>query len=178
MEAPATIKRLRDDLLAAKTKIKSYYSQIGEDASIIKTLYEEKSKLHDQLVHLKSLVNNLGEREALQEKLKQSNQKITELQSIYSESEKRLEIVDKNLTTDNKHLRARVLEREKESQRLKKHLMEIEEKAKEKDKLIASLSIYRYNALHKKPELPPPCKPCLEREKVRIEEMRIAAIKG
>jgi len=180
MEAPMTIKHLRDDLLVAKAKIKTYQLQTGEDAKIIRALHEEKSKQKEQLAHLTALVNdsNLAERGILQERLEKSNQKVTELQKLYSEAEKGLEMVDKTLTTDNKSLRARIHSMEKENKELKNDLREYEEALKEKDKLVASLSIYRYNALHKKPEIPPPCKLCLEREKVRLEELRIAAIKG
>jgi predicted RNase H-like nuclease (RuvC/YqgF family) len=97
---------------------------------------------------------------------------------LYAETEKGLEMVDKTLTADNKHLRAKMHLTEKENLDLKDKLKHIEESIKEKDKMVASLSIYRYNALHKKPENPPPCKACLEREKAKLEELRIAAIRG
>ena len=180
MEAPATIKHLREDLVLAKSKMKAYSSQIGEDSRFIRSLNDEKAKQKEQIVHLTTLVNskNLEEREVLYDKLDKSNQKVTELQKLYSEAEKRLEMIDKTLSTDNKYLRARIHTMEKELKELQNQAKEMNESLKEKDKVVASLSIYRYNALHKKHESPPPCKVCIEREQIELERSRIAAIKA
>lgn len=180
MEAPATIKHLREDLVMARSKIKAYFSQIGEDSRLIRILNDEKNKQKEQIAHLTGLVNsrNLEERQVLFEKLEKSNQKVTELQKLYSEAEKGMEMVDKTLTANNKHLRAKIHTMENEYQELKDHVKELDEALKEKDKLVASLSIYRYNAMHKKHEISQECKVCTERKRLKLEEIRIAAIKG
>lgn len=184
-DAPSLIKKLRDDLVVAKTKVKAYYSQIGDDSRIIRQLNEERLRKEDHLVRLECLVNDGGlqDRETLSGKLELALVKITNLQHIYFESEKKLEIVERNLSTDNKNLRGKIhsMEREKELIDDQTKSLNINIKVsigltQDKEKIIASLSIYRYNATRKRVD--GSCRICSKREIDEKERRRIEKILG
>lgn len=86
------------------------------------------------------------------------------------ESEKKLEIVDRNLSTDNRQLRGKIHFLETERVLIKDQIFKLNDTIREKDKKIASLSIYRYNAIHRKVDAV--CKVCTKREKYEIEQLR------
>ena len=126
--------------------MKSYYAQIGDDSRIIRQLHEDRLRLKEQVQKLDQLVSSkeLLDRDSLTDQLVASNSKVTELQKLVLEMEKKLEMVERNLSMDNKHLRGKLHSLEKEKEILLDQVKDMEETVKEKEKVIASLSIYRY----------------------------------
>jgi hypothetical protein len=89
---------------------------------------------------------------------------------MYQESEKSLELVERNLSLDNRQLRAKIHSLEQEKVLINEQIAKSLELVREKDKVIASLSIYRYNAIHRKQEQQ--CKICAKREREEKEQKR------
>jgi hypothetical protein len=105
-------------------------------------------------------------------------------------------MVEKNITNENRQVRSKFHSLEAENTYLKEKLTKLDDTLKvaievidvpsltnriyskqERDKEIASLSIYRYNAIHKKMESSV-CKKCLKREKEESEQRRKQTILG
>lgn len=95
-------------------------------------MHEERTKMKDQITRLEELVDQkkLADRDALSTQLKDSNLKILELQKLVNEAEKKLEMVDRNLNTDNKYLRGKINAMEKERELLADQLKSLEENVK------------------------------------------------
>ncbi|KAJ3305664.1 hypothetical protein HDV03_001309 [Kappamyces sp. JEL0829] len=176
-EAPNLIRRLKEDLAASKVaKVKLYYAQIGDDSRIIRQLHDERNSFKEKISKLEELVQakQLADRDTLATQLKESSQKVSDLQKLYSESEKKLEMVDRNLTADNRYLRGKIHAMDREKELVLDQIKALEENIKEKEKIIASLSIYRYNAIHRKAEAT--CKVCSKRERDEKESQKRAEI--
>jgi hypothetical protein len=83
--------------------------------------------------------------------------------------------MEKNFNSENKHLRGKIHSLEQEAILYKERTIKLARDVKEKDKEVASLSIYRYNAIHRKGELAN-CKTCAKRDKDEVEKKRRGAI--
>jgi hypothetical protein len=87
---------------------------------LIKKINDDKIKLQEYNAKLGELAvkNDLPQRDYLNNLLDESNQKVQDLQYLNRETEKNLELVEKNLSSDNKHLRGKIqfLEHEKQLQ--------------------------------------------------------------
>jgi hypothetical protein len=85
------------------------------------------------------------------------------------------ELMEKNFNSENKQLRGKIHSLEQEAILYKERALKLARDVKEKDKEVASLSIYRYNAIHRKGELAN-CKICTKRDKDEEEKKRREAI--
>jgi hypothetical protein len=98
--------------------VKLYYAQIGDDSRIIRQMHEERNGFKEKIQKLEDLVQlkQLADRDVLATQLKDSTSKISDLQKMYAEGERKLEMVDRNLNADNRYLRGKIhgIEREKE----------------------------------------------------------------
>lgn len=79
--------------------------------------------------------------------------------------------MEKNFNSENKHLRGKIHSLEQEAILYKERALKLARDVKEKDKEVASLSIYRYNAIHRKGEQVN-CKICAKREKDEVEKKK------
>ena len=81
-------------------------------------MLEVRNGFKEKILKLEELVQvkQLADRDVLASQLKDALAKVSDLQKMYSESEKKLEMVDRNLNADNKYLRGKIhgIEREKE----------------------------------------------------------------
>ncbi|KAI8849271.1 hypothetical protein BC829DRAFT_443093 [Chytridium lagenaria] len=170
------IKGLREEVAGLKQKIKAYFSQLNVDSRQIRTLNDECRKLRDHGQRLESLVasKELLEREELTKQILDSSKKLMEQEKVATEAIRRGEMIEKNVTTENRQLRGKIHNYEKENTFLKEKTETLEEQIKDKDKEIASLSIYRYNAIHRKVETT--CKKCEQRSKEETEMRRRQSI--
>lgn len=88
--------------------------------------------MKDQIAKLEELVDHkkLADRDTLSAQLKDSHAKIGELQKLVNEAEKKLEMVDRNLNTDNKYLRGKINAMEREREIVADQLKSLEENIK------------------------------------------------
>ncbi|KAJ3287006.1 hypothetical protein HK104_008794, partial [Borealophlyctis nickersoniae] len=175
-DAPRIIHGLRDEISGLKHKLKLYFAQLSTDARQIRHIGEEKRRLREQCARLEKLVadEGLAQKAALEKQAEEALRRATQLEKIAADATKRAECIEKNLSTDNRHLRGRLHNLERENGTYKEKMNHLEDVIKEKDKEIASLSIYRYNAVHRKVEAV--CRNCLKREKAESESKRRAEI--
>jgi chromosome segregation ATPase len=87
-DAPRIIKGLRDEISHLKAKIKTYFSQLGEDSRTIRQMDEERRRLRDHSHRLETLVaqEQLEDRDSLCTKLNESLEEISRLQRTLSVS--------------------------------------------------------------------------------------------
>ncbi|TPX57499.1 hypothetical protein SpCBS45565_g08188 [Spizellomyces sp. 'palustris'] len=160
------IRALRDELAGLRHKLKIYFTQLSANAREIRHISEDRRRLRDQNIRLEKLIadRNLGERQQLSREVDSLNRRLLEQERIAADAVKRAELIEKNLTIDNRHLRSRVYSLEKDNSEYGERNHHLEEAVKDKEKEISSLYIYRYNAVHRKPESNV-CKACQHREK-------------
>eukprot|EP00842_Homolaphlyctis_polyrhiza_P006747 jgi/Hompol1/7073/HPOL_005179-RA len=171
-DAPRVIRGLREELSHIKHKVKVYFAQIGEDSRQIRQIDEERRRLREHNNRLEKLVaaKSLADRDTLNSQLEEANQKLTELDKLNSDLVKKAEFTEKNLMSDNRQLRGKIHSLERENQLIHDRIQKLEDTIHEKEKTIASLAIYRYNAIHRKNDAV--CKTCLKREKEELETRR------
>ncbi|KAI8929388.1 hypothetical protein BC831DRAFT_444240 [Entophlyctis helioformis] len=171
-DAPRIIKGLREELSHLKHKVKVYFGQIGEDSRQLRQIDDERRRLREYNLRLEKLVaeKNLADRDTLNSHLEESTKRVNDLEKQHSELLKKAEITEKNLMNDNRQLRGKIHNLERENQLIHERTQKLEDVIHEKDKAIASLSIYRYNAIHRKNDAV--CKVCLKREKEETEQRR------
>jgi hypothetical protein len=109
-----------------------YYAQIGDDSRIIRQMHDEHLKQKQTITKLESLVSqkHLADRDVLSVQLSEANAKVSELQKQWAESERKLEIVDRNLNSDNRYLRGKLAAMEKEKELVQDQIKEYEENIK------------------------------------------------
>ncbi|TPX42006.1 hypothetical protein SeMB42_g05313 [Synchytrium endobioticum] len=171
-DAPRIINGLRHEIAGLKMKLKAYFLQHTADSRQLRLNSEDLSRLKSEKARLDSLVasEDLPTREELEKKLEDAVSKLADREDELTEMKKRVELLDKNMSNENRLLRGRVHALEIESVQLRDAVVQSEEVVKEKDKEIASLSIYRYNMLRKKSE--GPCKVCSKRQRQEAESKR------
>ncbi|KAJ2997155.1 hypothetical protein HDV02_005834 [Globomyces sp. JEL0801] len=159
------------EIVRVKTE-NSILKQIGEDSRMLRQFHDDRNRLKEQIKQLEQTIaeNDIGSKEKLQSELSDTTKKLTLLQQVYKETEKSLELIDRNLSADNRQLRGKIHFLEREKTLIQDQTDSLKEIIREKDKEIASLSIYRYNAIHRKAEVV--CKVCLKREKDESELKR------
>nr|KAJ3422380.1 Lebercilin [Polyrhizophydium stewartii] len=172
LDAPRVIRGLREEVSHLKHKIKVYFGQIGEDSRQIRQIDDERRRLREHNLRLEKLVaaKNLADRDTLNAQLEDANKRLLELEKAKSDALKKSEVTEKNLMNDNKQLRGKIHSLERENVIIHDRVQKLDDTIHEKDKTIASLSIYRYNAVHRKNEAV--CKVCLKREKEESENRR------
>ncbi|KAJ3408066.1 Lebercilin [Chytridiales sp. JEL 0842] len=176
-DAPRLIKGLREEVGGLKLKLKGYFTQVHADARKIRALHEQCRKLKEHEAKLESLIESkhLLEREELAKQVAEYAEKVAESERLTAETIRRSQMVEKNITNENRQLRSKFHSLETENVYLKEKMAKLDHEVKERIKEIASLSIYRYNAIHKKAEAIV-CKKCTKREKEEIEQRRRQAI--
>jgi hypothetical protein len=139
-------------------------------------LDDERRKLVLQNQKLEELnqEKHLLEREMLLKKVTELTEKTKDAEGKLEEETKKFQLSCQNLGNDNRQLRGKIHSMEKEILLLRDRTVTLDDVIREKDKSIASLSIYRYNAIHRKVESI--CKTCLKREKAESETKRKAHI--
>ncbi|KAH9272283.1 hypothetical protein BASA83_005375 [Batrachochytrium salamandrivorans] len=178
LDAPRVIRGMREELASLKHKLKVYFSQIGEDSRQLRHSDDEKRRLRDHNFRLEKLIasKDLADRDMLNSQLQEANQKIEELDRSNSEVVKRFEVSEKNLSNDNRQLRGKIHSLDRESMLIHDRIKVLEKTLHDKDMTIASLSIYRYNIVHRKNDAI--CKVCLKREKQENESRRKQKIRS
>ncbi|KAL7747266.1 hypothetical protein RI367_007319 [Sorochytrium milnesiophthora] len=173
-DAPRMIKALREELAGLKNKMKEIQHHRYNDERRLRVQGEEIVHLQQVNAHLEAMAEakDLKERSELADQLAYEQHKVMEKEHMLSESQRRQELVEKNLNLENRNLRSKLLSVEHENRFLKDRLEQLEETIREKGREIASLAIYRYSAMHRKPE---PCKACLQRqyEEKELERQRL-----
>ncbi|KAI9360426.1 ciliary protein causing Leber congenital amaurosis disease-domain-containing protein [Zopfochytrium polystomum] len=177
-DAPRLIKGLRDEITGLKSKLKVYFTQMNADSRQIRALNEERRKLQDHISKLESLAaaKKLYDNEKLAKQLSEMEKRLNAQERVATDAVHRCEMVDRNLNGENRQLRGKIHNLETEGGFLKEKIGQLEEKIREKEKEIASLSIYRYNAVHKKVEVLTSCKKCEKREKEEHDTKKKQAI--
>ncbi|KAJ3310701.1 hypothetical protein HDU76_003313 [Blyttiomyces sp. JEL0837] len=178
-DAPRLIRGLRDEITGLKAKLRKYFNQLTNDGRRIRTLNEECRKLRDHVSHLETLAQSqeLLDRESLSKQILESSKQLIELEKTASEATRKSKLVEKILSGENRQLRGKIHNLETENSFLKDKNQRLDDIIKEKDREIASLSIYRFNAVHRKAEQSV-CKRCQKREKEETESRRKQAILG
>ncbi|KAJ3072595.1 hypothetical protein HDU98_003318 [Podochytrium sp. JEL0797] len=176
-DAPKIIKGLREEILGLKSKIKSYYAQLNSETRKVRSLNDECLKLRDNVTRLETLTacNELLDRETLTKKVAEASEKLTVQDKELSESHRKSDMVEKLLNNENRQLRGKIHNLAAENSFLKDKNRKYMDCIQDKEKEIASLSIYRYNAVHKKVDLVV-CKKCEQREKEESELRRKQSI--
>ncbi|KAI9332354.1 ciliary protein causing Leber congenital amaurosis disease-domain-containing protein [Obelidium mucronatum] len=172
-DAPKIIRGLRDEISGLKNKIKSYYTQLNAEARRVRSLNDECLRLKDNVVRLEELTtsNELLDRETLTKKVAETSEKLAAQDNLLSEAHRKSEMVEKLLTNENRQLRGKIHNLTAENSFLKDKNQKSMDTIQEREKEIASLSIYRYNAVHKKTDQTV-CKKCEQREKEQSELKR------
>ena len=173
-DAPRVIKSLRDEILLLKTKSKQNAAQNTDNLRIIKQSDEERGRLREQNIRLEALVasKNLADRESLKNLLDQEILTNAEAARVSSDIVKKCELSERNLFADNRHMRVKVIAMEKDYVLSRDKLKAMEEIISQKDKIIASLSIYKHHATHRKIKKEEPCKICIQRTEENVEAER------
>ncbi|TPX77941.1 hypothetical protein CcCBS67573_g00804 [Chytriomyces confervae] len=172
-DAPKIIRGLREEISGLKSKVKSYYNQLSSEERRLRTVNDECLKLRDHVSRLEKLAssNQLLERETLSRKLTEALEAVAAYQGTFAEMSRKSDMIEKLLTNENKQLRGKIHNLNAENVFLKDKIRKSTDLGQEKDKEIASLSIYRYNAVHKKPEVAA-CKKCEKRLKEETDFKR------
>ncbi|KAJ3025321.1 UNVERIFIED_CONTAM: hypothetical protein HDU68_007256 [Siphonaria sp. JEL0065] len=172
-DAPKIIRGLREEILGLKNKIKSYYTQLNAETRKVRSLNDECLKLKDNVTRLETLTtsNELLERETLTKKVAEASEKLAVQDNQLSEAHRKSEMVEKLLNNENRQLRGKIHNLTAENSFLKDKNRKSMDTIQEREKEIASLSIYRYNAVHKKADQVV-CKKCEQREKEQTELRR------
>ncbi|KAJ3197004.1 hypothetical protein HK101_006663 [Irineochytrium annulatum] len=128
-DAPKLIRGLRDEIAGLKQKIKSYFSQLNMDSRQIRALNDECRKLRDHGSRLETLVasQELLERKALSKQILDSSKKLMEQERVAAEALRKGEMIEKNVNNENKQLRAKMHNFEKENTFLKEKTSKLEE---------------------------------------------------
>lgn len=175
---PKIIQGLRDEISKLKQKGKLYFAQISIDERQIRQLISENNSLKENVEKLETLISKtqLVDRDFLQKEVTELKEQLKLNDSIKEDAVKKADMLERNLSSDNKHLRLRVHNLEIENALFKEKVSEKEGIINERDNEIMTLAIYRYNAIHKKAEAG--CKTCLQREKAEAELRRKELIKN
>ncbi|KAJ1561963.1 hypothetical protein HK096_002671, partial [Nowakowskiella sp. JEL0078] len=176
-DAPRVIKGLREEVNNLKLKLREYFNATSTDTRQIRHLNEENRRLKDQNQKLEALAldKDLPTRETLFKEALSLREKLLEQEKNSMENAKRVELVEKNLSGENRQLRTKLHQMENEIIENLEKFEKLEDSMKEKEKEIASLSIYRYNAVHRKNDNA--CKQCHKREKEAIEFEKLVIMK-
>lgn len=166
-DGPRIIKGLREESAGLKLKLKEYYMHLSADQRQIRTINKELLSLREQNKHYQSLIfsQELDQRETLSKKLGEVQEELDRQVKHTNELHRKTELVEKNLASENRHLRGKIISVQQESVVYRERAAKLDRELKEKDKEIASLSIYRYNAIHRKLADHTVCKTCIKREK-------------
>ncbi|KAJ3104383.1 Lebercilin [Physocladia obscura] len=185
-DAPKIIRGLREEITGLKSKLRTYYTQINSEIRRTRTCNEECLKLRDTVSRLQHLTDSqsLLEREELTKRVSEANEKLAIKDALLSEMSRKNDLVEKLLTNENRALRGKIHNLTAENLFLKDKIQKSADTIqafpetailhfilKDRDKEIASLSIYRYNAVHKKVDQII-CKKCEQREKEESESKR------
>ncbi|ORY51994.1 hypothetical protein BCR33DRAFT_712201 [Rhizoclosmatium globosum] len=176
-DAPKIIRGLREEIVGLKGKIKSYYAQLNAEGRRVRGLNDECLKLRDTVTRLETLTacNELEDRESLTRKVTEATEKLKYQENQLAEAHRKSEMVEKLLNNENRQLRGKIHNLTAENSFLKDKIQKSMDHLQDKDKEIASLSIYRYNAVHKKVDQVV-CKKCEVREKEECELRRKQSI--
>ncbi|KAJ3081054.1 Lebercilin [Quaeritorhiza haematococci] len=164
-DAPRIIRGLREEISSLKAKNKEYFSHIATNTRQLRNLNNRIEHLREQTSKYEKLVKSmeLTDKESLKSDLEKAQQRAEEQTQLANEVAKKLELIQKNGSNENRQLRLRIHNLQCENRCLKDKTDEQEATIREKEKEIASLSIYRFNAVHRKTEAL--CKQCQKREK-------------
>ncbi|KAJ3355961.1 hypothetical protein HDU83_002246 [Entophlyctis luteolus] len=176
-DAPKIIRGLRDEISGLKSKIKEYYNQMNCELRRSRQMNDECVKLRDSVSRLQHLTSSqsLLEREELTNKVTELERKLESTDSLLAEASRKSGMVEKLLNSENRMLRGKIHNLTAENSFLKDKIRKLTDTIQDRDKEIASLSIYRYNAVHRKVEAVA-CKKCEQREKHEAELRKKQAI--
>ncbi|KAJ3126970.1 Lebercilin [Nowakowskiella sp. JEL0407] len=164
-DAPRIIRGLREEIIGLKSKLREYFNTTTNDSRHIRHLNDEIQKLKDHNKKLDALVQeqDLSTRDILAKEIVFVREQLVAKEKYANEISKHAELLEKNLTLENRQLRLKLHALENENCEFKEKIDHLDDTIHDKDKEIASLSIYRYNAVHRKSENS--CKLCQKREK-------------
>ncbi|KAJ1552679.1 hypothetical protein HK405_010410, partial [Cladochytrium tenue] len=160
-------------------KVRSYFTQLSTDDRKIRSLNEESRRLREQLAKLEELAaaKSLYEMDRLVKTVADLTTKLESQERLAADSVHRCEMMDKIVGGENKKLRGKIHNLQSENVFLKGKIETHEDTIRERDREIASLSIYRYNAVHRKGDYAAgPCKKCERRDREENETRRRQAI--
>ncbi|KAI9189644.1 hypothetical protein H9P43_001077 [Blastocladiella emersonii ATCC 22665] len=162
-DAPRIIRGLREEVQGLKNKLKDSYAFQGTQDRRIRLLAEQLDQAKQMNAHLQSLVEqqDLQMRAELQAEIDQCRNGKAEQEEICTEMRHKCDLLEKNFVTESLNLRMKIRALENENQLFKDKIEMQENSLRERDRDLASLSIYKYNALHRKPD---PCKVCQKRQ--------------
>ncbi|KAJ3179449.1 hypothetical protein HDU85_004859 [Gaertneriomyces sp. JEL0708] len=132
----------------------------------MRRISEDRQRLREDNQRLEKLISekNLAEREELTKKVEELVLKVHEHEKKTLDALRKADLTEKNLNVDNRGLRVRVHVLEQENYELTQQVAKLNQLIKDREKHIASLEIYRYTAVHRKPDpTPTVCKACQER---------------
>jgi hypothetical protein len=135
--------------MGEQKKIKTYYAQINLDSRHIRQIAGDKQALREEAARLQAQLaeRDMPERAALRTALDAANADMAAAQAKAKEATARSELLERTLSHDNRTLRGRVHALERELAGRGDRIGELEEALRERDKQIASLAIYRFNAM-------------------------------
>ncbi|KAJ1500080.1 hypothetical protein HMI56_004043, partial [Coelomomyces lativittatus] len=172
-DAPRLIQALREELNAFKNKLKENYSQQLQKDRRLRILSEKNEKGRLELSELRRLVEaqDLRMRNELQVEIESSIAQLQQKDIQLQENNRKCELLEKNFASESKNLRSKIASLERENNLFNDRIGVLESTVRERDKEIATLSVYKYNALHRKPD---PCRSCQKRmiEEKELERRR------
>ncbi|KAI9218114.1 ciliary protein causing Leber congenital amaurosis disease-domain-containing protein [Blastocladiella britannica] len=170
-DAPRIIRGLREEVSGLKLKLKDSYSFQGTQDRRIRGMADQLESARQQNAKLRELVDehDLRVRHELQHEIESSQRETVEHQRTCAEMQHKCALLEKNLAAESLNLRMKIRTLDDENKLFKDRIQDHENTIRDRDREIASLSIYKYNALHRKPE---PCTVCAKRDIAERESRR------
>lgn len=119
---------------------------------MIRAMHEERGRMIEKVDRLEGR-EEMMDRDVLTARLETTLLQVIALQKLCAEGERKVEVLAGTLGVDNRHLRGRIGVLTAEKVVLGDRIVGLETVRAEKDKIIASLSIYRHNAVHRKVQI-------------------------
>ncbi|RKO96731.1 hypothetical protein CAUPRSCDRAFT_11577 [Caulochytrium protostelioides] len=173
-EFPKQHQALKEEIAHLKQKLRNAAQQTSIAS---KTVFAEQTKsvqLSAEVARMQALIDasDLGTRESLQRQADAAGIRIMALEAQISDTAANHAVIQKTLTYDNTHLRARVLQLRRQNEDYKLLLESLDQGIRDRDRQIASLAIYRHGAMHRKVI----CKKCQQdqEEQVKLKQQQDA----
>lgn len=173
--APHQIETLKHENSGLQKKLKETYAALRDRDRKLRSLGESLEICKSELNQLHDLIENkdLRSRHDLQHDLDKVNGKLAERDVELMEWNRKCDLLQKNLSSESKNLRFKIMVLDNEKFELQQKNEQLQISHQDKDREIASLFVYKYNSLHKKPV---PCPECQKRKQQEAKQRKIQKI--
>lgn len=151
-DAPRLIEGLRHENGAIKQKLKEYFAHLTASQRINRALQKQLDSKSAQIESLNQIISskNLDSISVLEKKIESIGDSLKQSVILNQDLSRKFVLTEKNLTTENKNFRSKIHDMNTISAAHIQKIRDLNNVVHDKDKEIASLSIYRFNAHNKK----------------------------